>query len=194
MTKSKFLQSAWFRFLKVLYGFGWLLVFAITLLIFLLTKPQGRVFPSLSGFTCPNNKSYSWTSLTGYYYEDNKILNNEDHMSAMITCEIIKGTDEVLVHWPYENDGKPYAVPANSVHYGDNEWLYGEFEGIRKNPPYKLNWITDNQPSYWSRSIGKTLLAFIVSYLVLDTIKNIIMYIAIGQRFSYRLLSWLSKQ
>lgn len=172
-----------FRLLKVLYCAGWVLVIMVTLLVFYITKPTGQIIENKSSFTCPNGKSFIWKDLDGYYSKKDNILNEKDHSVVMATCEVNttlknKLTGEIVK--VNINDLSKYNITNESAIYGD-----------RLNPFYKLNWITDNTVSKWLTAIFWSFIAFVITGFLLDTIKNIVMYIMYNEPFTYKFLKYL---
>lgn len=79
MANDKSLENKpWYRFLKVLYGTGWILTILITIFVFYLIKPSGRIVIEKSGYTCPDGKAYVWNYTDGYYDVDDKYLNEKE--------------------------------------------------------------------------------------------------------------------
>lgn len=183
-------NGAFYRFMKVIYGLGWVFVFLIILFTFLVIKPSGSVVMGKSGFTCPNNKSYVWTKYKGFYTKEDKNLKAEDHISALNTCGLFN--PEYMI-----DDFAEKKAKAITLGYAEEEiYRTAEF-GLKEkanetleNPPYKIKWVTDDSDyRKWLWTGFWTILTFFISYLLLETVKNIILYIIFGKRFSYPLIS-----
>lgn len=195
MKNKQFEQKAWYRLLKVLYGASWFVVIALTIFTFFLTKPSGALEMGKSGFTCPNGKSYTWRSYTGFYTKNSKVLNETDNVSVLKTCGLYNG--EYLV-------GKGYServAKADDMGFSETDItktitfiLNDEASKLRNNPPYKITWVTDEtNAKKWLWSGIWSIIAFFVAYFILDTLKNIVLYVLLGKRFSYPLITTFLK-
>jgi hypothetical protein len=180
-------KNAWFRLLKVLYGAGWIVVVLITAFTFFITKPSGVVEMGKSGFTCPDGKSYTWKSYSGYYTKNSKLLEKTDHMSALNSCGLYNG--EYLVDKGFTErveKAKSFGYDETDISKSITYGLAEKAESIRQSPPYKLNWVTDETNFHkWIWSGIWTIVLFFVSYFILDTFKNIALYVFYGKRFTY---------
>lgn len=189
--------KAWYRLLKVLYGTGWVMLILITLFAFYVLKPSGRAVMVKSGFTCPNGKSYVWNNYSGYYYytKNDMYLNENDNVSALKTCGLY--TPEYLAE-PGLSERKSSLIAAGVSEAEVNQTLTlglpVKAREIQQKPPYKLNWVTDlTDGRAWVKSIGWSIAVFFVTYFILETIKNIVLYVAFGKRFSYPLIQFILK-
>ena len=187
--------SAWYRFLKVLYGAGFFLVLMVTLFTFLVSKPSGHIEVTKSGFTCNDGRSYVWNSFTGYYTKKDTALNVDDHVNALQTCGnynpefFIKDLDS------RKAAAKEAGFSDIQIEEALSSNLPNLAEKVRLDPPYTLDWVTDeSDSSKWKSSIVSTFTALIISYFLMETIKNVIIYIFYGKRFTYPLLSLLFKK
>lgn len=181
-------RKIWWRFLKVLYGLGWVIIILITIFVFLITKPSGSIQKLKSGFTCPDGESYVWSSYGGgYYTKDDKFLESEDHISALKKC----GLYEIDSANKFRETALERGFTENEIAAEISRKQLEEAESNRTNPPYTLNWVTDENGNKWFYAFLWTIVGFIVVNLLLDTLRNIILYIILGRPFSYPLLKIL---
>lgn len=184
-----------YRLLKVLYGAGWVLVVVIMILTFYLTKPTGSVIVSKSGFTCPDGKSYIWKTLNGFYVKTDTFLNIEDHISALKTCGLLKevtfNKDKAREQgWTDQQIENYLSSSQSQTDQHQQEVSKAGESGL--NPPYKLNWITDSKNyKKWGMAFIWAFVALLVANFLLDTIRNVVLYVAFGEPFSYPLLKFL---
>jgi len=170
--------------LKVLYGIGWVLVIVIVLITFYLTKPTGQIIADKSGFSCPDGQSYTWKNLAGYYSQKDKVLNETDHAGALAACGLNKPDDETIQRM---EKARIAGVSEAQIQKEASEY---QIKKSRLNPPYKLSWVTDKSLSKWLMAIFWAFVALLVANFALDTIRNIVLYIAFGKLFSYPFLKY----
>ena len=93
-------KKSWYRLLKVIYIFCFILLIIITAIWAMLIKPSHDLLLDSSGFQCPNKVNFLWKELHGsYYYPGNSYLDMRDHFSAIYNCELINiVTAQVLRH------------------------------------------------------------------------------------------------
>jgi hypothetical protein len=187
MSEKHYKNTAVYRAMKVLYGIGWVFVVLIMIATFYLTKPQGYVNMKESGFTCPDGKNYVWTSSTGYYTKEDKVLETNDHLSALSTCKLY---DSLI--GKFDTDA---AIKAGYSQKEIDNYLSEQktkkAEESRLKPPYKLFWVTDETGNKWFWAAIWTFIALIVANFLLDTIRNIVLYITYGEGFTYPMLKMM---
>ena len=200
-TTEKLDIKLWYRLLKVIYIFCFIVIIIITAIGAMIIKPSHYLLLDSSGFECPNKTKFTWKDLHGnYYYPGNSYLDMRDHFSALYSCELIDMSfndatwdnvkymsdkkikshlQKVYFNNPFESK-QPSYIFLQQIDYATNN---------RTNPPYKLNWIS-NKITIQERIefLFKVVLFFIILQIILDTIKNAIMYILTGKKFSYLII------
>lgn len=183
MNAENLSNKAWYRLVKVLYGLGLALLALLVLATFISTRPSGRVLMEKSGFTCADGESYLWTHQSNYYSGAEVTLNDEDHLLALKTCNDKSGNRLAVTR---KSDGQTGTVEESDF----DSKLYELRETKSNHPSYQISWVTDDNFDNWKVTITWTLLALAVGLIILDTIRNIIVYVVTGVWLSYW---WLKK-
>lgn len=172
-------EKAWYRIAKVLYGLGWLLVILLAGITFIITKPNPGVDLSKSTVTCDNGKSFSLSTMQGYYSSQDKFLDEEDNLRIVIACEIKQFSDETLMQMRQQTSSD-YEYKTELQKRGLE--LTKRMAALGA-PEYKLNFVEKNLNSEWVNSLLWVLAIFAGSAVLLDLIKKITLYILTGKKF-----------
>lgn len=187
-------KRAWYRGLKVLYGVGWLCVFLITGLIFLGIRPDSSVNLSKSSFYCPREQvllsgnEYSLKDATGYYKRGDEYLNMDDHIMVMKICKIpmVKLNEEkVKAAGMTDREVSEYLERLTDQNSDTFKKVFHKLEQRKKNPEYSLNFEYNDDLRNWVMPLFWVAITFAISSFFLNLIKNIVLYIIFGKRFSY---------
>lgn len=182
-------NKAWYRVLKVLYGLGWIIVLIITGFAFLILKPSSFVDLSKSTFYCPEKvTSYSLENAKGLYNKGDKYLTMEDHLMATKTCglQLAKFKTDAAKKAGYSDEEiNIHLANLFDMNSTDFKNAFQSIEAGRKNPLYQISFVYNDTTMNWLKSLGGVGVVFVVAIFILNLIRDIVLYITIGKKFSY---------
>lgn len=182
-------KKAWYRTLKILYGAGWIAVFFITGFAFLILKPTSIVNLSKSSFSCSGKETpYSLKQVTGSYERGDNYLNMEDHIMANRTCGInmINLNEEKAKEAGLtEKEITQYYSKLYDQNSEEFKKSFNSIESGRKNPKYQIKFVYNDTLMNWLKSLAWVGIVFLIAKFLLNLIKDVVLYITIGKKFSY---------
>lgn len=193
-NSEKLEKRVWYRSLKVLYGVGWIIVFIITGIAFLILKPTPFIDLSKSSVTCLNkptyngHENYSLENAKGLYQKGDKYLTMEDHLMATKICglQLAKLKEETVKNAGYsEKEIENKLANLFDMNSDDFKNAFQTIEAGRKKPQYQINFVSNDSGTNWLKSLAGTTIVFMVAIFILNLIRNIVLYITIGEKFSY---------
>jgi len=159
--KNQNLESKiWFRFLRVVFIFIYLLCFYVVLVSAYNSKPYTVIDSYNSLIVCDNG--------TRYKAGKNNIDGKEAWAGQLITTEQDYMTDQQL---------NEYEAKIQATHLCQSESVF-----IPDDPPYRVELVRETVGNWWS-FIGYTVLALFTVVVIFELIKRSFFYIVIGKRF-----------
>lgn len=161
-------NKCFYRLVKVMYVFFLAVCFIIIGLLGWETKPYQVIDGDISYFTCPNGERHSFDSLDLYVYSSS--FSSSDAEKAISECNKHHKKNE-----PVTDSALLKIFNSNSNHW---KIAYGD--------PYPTTRIYTTRGS-WVEVIQWWVLGFFVVFLIINVIKQSLLYIVYGKKFTF---SW----
>lgn len=188
------------RLLNVIYVITLILLLSISILVVYVNKPTRQQDLQKSTINCFNGKKYSLQTLeiTIYSSEDGKTYTgwgDEEEMKARSTCfekyidynEVIKvgADDQGLMDFIKVN---PYIGLINTPSE-IKEFQIKLLSDNKNQRNFKQDFYSKTN-GHWGISLGWGILTFIIGYIVINLIKETLLYLFLGKKFTFK---WLKE-